>query len=198
MSSKENIKTIIATLALMAVFIFSYLVAKKEREFNPYTLKLNAGATYVTLNELKENKIVLLYFGFLSCPEACPTTLSKMAGVFKELPQNKLDKISFVFVDLDPERDTPLKLKEYASFFHSKILPVSLSLKDLNLFTQFFGIAYMKVPLKSSHMGYTIDHSTDIIVLSPEGKILEPIPHDSSKTRVLAQLNKLLNDYFKL
>lgn len=194
--SKETIKTILATLVLIAILVFSYQKTKNRNEFNPFTQKLITSKGTVTLNELKKDKIVLLYFGFLSCPDACPTTLNKMAGVFKDLPQDKLDKISFVFVDLDPERDTILKLTEYTSYFHPKILAVSLSLEDLNLFTQFFGIAFMKVPLKS-RMGYTIDHSTDIVVLSPEGKILDPIHHESSKTIILAQLNKLLNEQFK-
>jgi protein SCO1/2 len=193
---KGNIKTILATLVLMAILIFSYLKVKKEREFNPFTLKLNTGSMPVALNELKENKIVLLYFGFLSCPDACPTTLSSMAAVFKELPKNKLDKISFIFVDLDPERDTIQKLKEYTSFFHQKIIPVSLSLNELDLFTRFFGIAFMKVPLKST-MGYTIDHSTDIIVISPDGKLLTPIQHGAPKTLVLSLLNKLIDENFK-
>ena len=181
----------------MSVLIFSYLFTKKEIEYNPFTQKLNTGSAYVTLNELKENKIVLLYFGFLSCPDVCPTTLSSMARVFKDLPQNKLDKISFVFVDLDPERDTIQKLKEYAAYFHPKILAVSVPLSDLNLFTRFFGIAFMKVPLKSQ-MGYTVDHSTDIIVLSPKGEMLESLPHEHPKNLISARLNKLINEYFKL
>lgn len=195
--TKDNIKTILATLALMAVLIFSYLLTKKKTEFNPFTLKLNTGNALVTVNELKENKIVLLYFGFLSCPDACPTTLSLMASVFKELPANKLDKISFVFVDLDPERDTIERLKEYVSFFHPKITPVTIPLTDLDLFTQFFGVAFMKVPLKSQ-MGYTIDHSTHMIALSPKGEIIEHIDHGLPKAVVLAKINNLLKEQFKL
>lgn len=197
MLTKDNIKTLLAIIALAALLIFSYQVTKKKKEFDPFSLKLNTGSSYVTLNQLKENKIVFLYFGFLSCPDACPTTLSKMASVFKELPQNKLDKISFVFVDLDPERDTIEKLKEYAAFFHPKIMPVSIPLAELDQFTQYFGIAYMKVPLKSQ-MGYTIDHSTDIIVLSPKGEKLDSLIHELPKYIVLTKINKLLNDQFKL
>lgn len=196
MLSRENIKTILATIALIAILIFSYLATKKESEFNPFTLKLKTPTSSITLNELKENKIVLLYFGFLSCPDACPTTLSKMAVVFKSLPQDKLDKVSFIFVDLDPERDTLVRLQEYASFFHPKIVPVSLALSDLNLFTKFFGIAFMKVPLKSQ-MGYTIDHSTHIIVLSPKGEIIDHLDHDLTTSMATTKVKKLLDDSFK-
>ena len=195
-SFKENIKTAISVIVLTAVLIFSYYKIKEEKQFNPFTTKLNSSSGQVTLNELKENKIVLLYFGFLSCPDACPTTLSTMAAVFKELPKEKLDKISFLFVDLDPDRDTPQKLKEYASFFHPKIMPISLNPTELNLFTKYFGIAYMKVPLKSS-MGYTIDHTTDVKILSPEGKLLDHIDHGTPKNLILLQLQKIISENLK-
>jgi protein SCO1/2 len=198
MISKNFIKTVVATLALMGLLIFSYLKIRKEREreFNPFTLKLNTGTTSVTLEKLKENKIVLMYFGFLSCPVACPTTLSSMSAVFKELPKAKLDKLSFVYIDLDPERDSIEKIKEYVSYFHPKIVPISLGLDELGQFTSAFGIAFMKVPLKSA-MGYTIDHSTDIIVLSPNGDIIEFIPHGTPKVVLLNRLNGLIDKYFK-
>lgn len=190
---KEIFKTSVAVIGLVGVLLFSYLSLKKQKEFDPFNLKLNTSSGVTTLNEVKKDKIVLLYFGFLSCPDACPTTLSTMAAVFKELPPNKLDKIAFIFVDLDPERDTLVKLKEYANFFHPKIMPISLPLADLDLFTKYFGIAYMKVPLKSN-MGYTIDHSTHIIVLSADGKLLEPIEHQTPKKLILMKLNKIIEE----
>lgn len=196
MFTKDNLKTALAIAVLMSVFIFSYKKLKSEKEFNPFTLKLNSIPHSVTINELKKNKIVLLYFGFLSCPDACPTTLNTMANVFKELPPSKLDKVSFVFVDLDPERDSIEALKKYSSYFHPKIIPVSLPLEELDRFTRFFGIAFMKVPMKSN-MGYTIDHSTDIVVLSPEGKFIEPIHHGTPKVAILAQLNRLIDEHVK-
>lgn len=190
---KNNLKFAAATLALMGLFIFSYLKIRGERNYNPFNQPLKTATGFVTLNELKkENKITLMYFGFLSCPDVCPTTLSSMASVFKELPKDKLDRINFLFIDLDPERDTLERMVKYSSYFHPKITPVMLSLKELDLFTRFFGIVFMKMPLKST-MGYTIDHSTDIIVLSPEGKMLTPIAHGSPKVVVLDQLNKILN-----
>lgn len=192
--SKETIKTFLSIMGLMIILIIPYLLTKKDKNFNPYTFKMTSASGPITLNELKEKKITLMYFGFLSCPDVCPTTLSSMSSVFKTLSPEKLDKISFVFVDLDPERDTLEKLVKYSKFFHPKIIPVSLNLHDLDLFTRFFGIAFMKMPLKST-MGYTIDHSTDIIVLSPEGKILEQIAHQTPQVVITNRLNQLINDY---
>jgi protein SCO1/2 len=186
----ENLKTYLTVIVLLIVLVFSFLKNKQKNNFDPFTLKLNSSLGVSTLSDFNKNKTVLLYFGFLSCPDACPTTLSTMAAVFRELSQPQLDKLTFLFVDLDPDRDNLLKLKEYSAFFHPKIIPISLNASDLNLFTEYFGIAYMKVPLKSK-MGYTIDHSTNIVMLSPDGKFLDPIEHGTPKNVILMRLKKL-------
>lgn len=187
-------KTIFSTIALMALLIFSYLYTKKQTEFNPFTLSLNTSKGVTNLQELKKNKLTLIYFGFLSCPEACPTTLSTVGAVFKELSPEELSQINFLFVDLDPERDTPEKLKEYAGYFHPTITAVSIPLKDLDPFTRYFGIVFMKVPLKNSKMGYTIDHSTGILAMNSEGKILPHIEHGTNQTVMLALIKKMISE----
>ena len=195
MDKKNTIKTIFQTLLLMSVLIAGYLITKNRNSFDPFKLKLPSTERSITLNELKEKKqIVFLYFGFLSCPDICPTTLGKMASVFKELSEDEKKRVTLLFIDLDPERDSISDIKTYTNFFDPSTIPVSLPLKELDLFTRYFGIVFMKMPLKSE-MGYTIDHSTHIAVLSPEGKILEPILHDSPKIVVLDQIRKFLNEY---
>lgn len=196
MIKKEIIKNTVSVIVLMALFIVPYFVNKKQREFNPFLMKLNTGKESITLQQLKDNKqIVLMYFGFLSCPEVCPTTLASMANVFKDLSKEKLDKITFLFIDLDPERDKIEDLRTYSNFFDKKIIPVSLTLEELELFTKFFGVSFKKVPIKSE-LKYTIDHSTDIVVISPEGKLLEPIHHGSPKIVITSQIDKIYDEFF--
>ena len=190
----KNLKFAFSTLALMGLLIFSYLQIRTQKNYNPFIQNLKTPEGELTLREIRaENKIILMYFGFLSCPDVCPTTLSSMSKVFKDLSKEKLDRIEFLFIDLDPEKDTMERMIKYSSNFHPKIKPVIINLLDLDPFTKYFGVAFMKMPLKSK-MGYTIDHSTDIIVLSPEGQILQPIAHGSAQVDILNQLNKLFDE----
>lgn len=191
MNAKSFVKTGLVTIVLMALLITPYLLTKKERDFNPFTLELKTDSNPVTLKSLqKKYKYIFLYFGFLSCPDVCPTTLSKMAVVFKALPTELREQVALVFIDLDPERDKIEDLRNYTSFFDASTIPVSLNLQELDLFTRYFGIVFMKIPLKSE-MGYTIDHSTDIVVLNSEGKILPAIFHSSPTVAVIAQIKDL-------
>lgn len=195
--SKESIKSFFAAMALVIVLLFSYQNMRNETHFDPFIVQLNSPNGKVLLQDFKKDKITFLYFGFLACPDVCPTTLATMTSLFKNLSNEKLDKINFLFVGLDQERDSLDEMKTYVSHFHPKIIPVVVPIEKLESFARFFGVVYSKIPLKSQ-MGYTIDHSTQIVVLSPEGKILTPILHTYSKPLILSQVNQLLKDYFNL
>ena len=189
----SRIKNTAAALLLTGILLFSYFKMKQAREFDPFNLKLTSASGTFTLNALTDKKIILLYFGFLGCPDVCPTTLSQISAVFKELSENDLKKISFLFIDLDPERDTMEKLKQYTAYFHPQILPILLKSEDLNLLTRFFGISFVKVPLKSA-MSYTIDHSSEIIVISPNQKIEAPILYGTPSKIFVNRLRKIINE----
>lgn len=180
--------------ALIIILIFSYITQKSKVSLNPLTFEMETTTGKITLDELRKNhKIIILYFGFLSCPEACPTTLGTMANTINDLPKEKLDQVAFVFVDLDPERDQLADIKNYTEFFSKKIIPISIPLKDLEHFTKKFGIVFKKMKIESK-LDYTIDHSTDVIVLGQDGKLLSHIEHGSPKVVYLDRINKILNN----
>lgn len=195
MKLNDNLKLLLSAIVLFFIIIFAYQRNQTNINFKPYETKLISNDKEIKLSDFK-GKIVLMYFGFLTCPEACPTTLNKFAGVFKELTPDELKNVEMIFVDLDPERDTLQKMKDYTSFFHSKFIPVQVNPKDFESFNRFFGIEFRKVQL-NSNMGYTIDHSTDVVVISPDQKMLPNFHHESDKKFILLDLKKLLTEYYK-
>jgi protein SCO1 len=136
----------------------------------------------VSLSDYK-GKLVLLYFGFLSCPDVCPTTLSVYSQAFKELDARTLEQVQFLFIDVDPERDTLDALQKYTAFFHSQFLPISGSLSEVEQVAKLYGATFRKVPL-SSGMKYTIDHTASVFLIDGEGKFIESIPHGTTHTEV--------------
>jgi len=187
-------KTVLAILLLALCLAFSYFYKTGNPRFDAYNYSLQTTNKTFTLNEFKEQKkVLLLYFGFLSCPEACPTTLSTMASTINELSLEELNKVEFVFIDLDPERDSLKDIGDYARYFSEKIIPVSLPLKDLDNFTKKFGIVFMKQNIQSE-MDYTIEHSVDVVVLDQNGKMQEPIHSGSPKVVYLKRIRDLINN----
>lgn len=194
--NKDHLLYGLGGILLIVVLFFSYKQTEIKKNYNPLSQKMSVPSGMPTFEELSKNKLTVLYFGFLSCPDVCPTTLSEVTKIFKTFSPEKLNNMVFLFVDLDPERDSLEKMINYTSHFHSKITPAIVELKSLNLFTNSFGIVFMKVPLKSA-MGYTIDHSTQMVMLSPDQKETQIILHDDSKDKKTATINSFYQKYFK-
>ena len=78
----------------------------------------------VSLKDFR-GKEVLVYFGYTYCPDICPTSLAATAEGLKQLTPEELARVAMIFVSVDPKRDTPARLKEYVTFFHSAIVGVT-------------------------------------------------------------------------
>lgn len=121
-----------------------------------------------TLADFK-GKVVTLFFGFTHCPDVCPTTLSEMAVVMKELGADA-GRLQVLFVTVDPERDTAEVLKRYVPAFHPSFLGLTGSAEDIARTAKEFKIFYQKQPLPSGG-GYTMDHSAGTYILDGEGRL---------------------------
>ena len=107
----------------------------------------------------------LVFIGFTHCPDICPTTLAELAAVQKQWAQSGLpNKPRLLFVSIDPERDTPAKLAEYAAYFHADTITATAGEPQLGEFTKALGLVYMQVPQGDS---YTMDHSSTLVLLNP-------------------------------
>lgn len=123
-------------------------------------------------------KYMLVFFGYTYCPDACPTALAVQAQAFEELGPLS-NRIAPIFVTVDPMRDTPERLKAYLSAFDGK--PPSTRPKFIGLTgndEEIAAIAKGYRVIYQAHMGghpgnfveYTVDHTTDIYLMNPEGK----------------------------
>ena len=187
---------LLASFILGAALWYSHQRSNTQSNYDPYKQSLISPLGERSLSHFSDGKMTIMYFGFLTCPVICPTTLSELSSLLKEFNQEELSNISVLFISLDPERDTLEKMVSYTNHFNKKIIPVILDLKSLHLFTEAFGIVFMKVPLRSS-MGYTIDHSTQVLVVSPDQKEIKMLLHDDSRALKKASLLTYYKNFFK-
>ena len=122
-----------------------------------------------------------VFFGYTYCPDICPTTLSTLAGVVKQLqadPQG-LSNIQVVFVSVDPQRDTPDVLEGYLKYFNEAFQGLTGAQQDIDSLTRQFGAAYMKEPETTSGQ-YLVSHTSSIFLVDPHGQLLASFspPHD--------------------
>lgn len=141
-----------------------------------------------TLSEFR-GKVVVLFFGFMQCPDVCPTTLSEAAVALKELGP-KADDVQILFITVDPERDTPELLVRYVTAFHPKFLGLRGNQAELEQAAKLFKIYYAKNP--SPGGGYSMDHSAGQFVLDKQGRPRLLVQHGAGPTVLAHDLNQLL------
>lgn len=137
-------------------------------------------------------KVVLLSFGYTSCPDICPTSLAATAAVLNRLPPTEANRVVGLFVSVDPERDTAARLKEYVAFFHPAMVGATGSPPELAAVAQQYGVYYAKHATGSA-AGYVVDHSSDTYLIDAGGRLLGRIPHAAPPEQVVAEIRRGLD-----
>lgn len=136
------------------------------------------------------DKISLIYFGFTSCPDVCPTTLVQIKQLNTLLTAEEAEQVQFYFITVDPERDTPERLKEYLSYFDPTFKGLVGSVSQLEQMTNSFNVFYSKVPTAVGQ--YTIEHSAYVFVLDKAGESVLLFREGMTPEEMARDLKKLL------
>ena len=129
---------------------------------------------------------LLISFGFTSCPDVCPTALQSIGQAMDLLGQDG-DRVQPLFITLDPERDTPEVVGDYAEAFHPKLIGLTGSAAQIAQAAGAYRVYYAKVPdPNDDDAGYTIDHSAFIYLMSPDGTYLTHFSHASTPEDIAA------------
>jgi protein SCO1 len=158
-------------------------VLPKPRELAPFSLTDQRGKPFT--RESLEGHWTFLYFGFTSCPDICPVTLSVLAQVQKALQESGKPKLAgdfrVVLVTVDPERDDPATLGTYVEAFSKDFLGVTGTREAIAELATQLNVAFMKVPAEGG--GYTVDHTGNIVIVNPRGHYhaFIRLPHERDK-----------------
>jgi protein SCO1/2 len=112
--------------------------------------------------------VVVVFFGFTHCPDACPTTLSELATVAQDLGPDAR-RLQVVVVTVDPARDTPEVLRQYVSAFNPTFLGLTGTQEEITAAAKEFKVYFQKQPQPGG--SYTVDHSAGTFVLDKEGRL---------------------------
>jgi protein SCO1 len=148
----------------------------------------------VALSDFR-GKAVLLYFGYTACPDICPTNLAVIAYALKQLAPAERARVQVVFVSVDPGRDHPERLAEYAAYWDPTFLGVTGTEQDVAAVARQYGAAYRIVEQSGSAMGYLVDHSAFTYVIDAQGGLVATLPHATPAAELLSLLRPLLAEH---
>ncbi len=134
---------------------------------------------------------VLVFFGYSSCPDVCPTTLSKLSAVTRRLG-DAAPGVKTLHVTVDPERDTPEVLETDLSLFRLDALGLTGTREAIDAVVAQFGAAYEIVPTPESAGEYSVSHTTDLYLLDRDGRLARTFAYEATVEEIVEGIRAVL------
>ena len=190
------IATVIAIVAVVGLFLTTTdsKFGEKKRTFSDlggdFTLDSKKGP--ISLTDYR-GKVVILYFGFLTCPEVCPNSMAVVKNALNKLTAEQLRSTRAILVSVDPRRDSLDDLAEFASFYHDNLVGVTGSQQQIKRITDQYGAYYDIEEIGSIAQDYGIEHSSRYYVIGPDGNLIAAMRHSTTPNELRAQIAQVLN-----
>lgn len=158
---------LIAAAVIARPYTYNGSLIEPPTPAQDFTLTSGDGSLY-RLSDQK-GKVVLLFFGYTTCPDVCPATLSEMKQMRDRLG-DQADKVEFVFITVDPQRDTPERIGQYAAAFDPSITGLSGTEAELEPVWNGYWV-YRSISKQESAAGYLVDHSARTYLIDKSGNL---------------------------
>ena len=156
----------------------------------PFTLVNHLGET-VTEQDFR-GRYMLIYFGFTFCPDICPTELGVMSAAVNALG-SKGEQVTPVLITIDPERDTPEVLARYVALFHPRLVGLTGTPEQVDAAAKAWHVYYGKVEDESVSEAYTMDHSSIVFLMGPDGEYLKLFRPQTQPDEMAQAIETFLN-----
>jgi len=183
---------IISALIISIISIFvakPYVEAYQERQKYEFTLNTIDGE--IKLSDYR-GKAVAIYFGYMYCPDACPTSLSLLNESLKDFTPEQVKDFQGIFVSVDPERDSLKDLKEYGKYFHSNIIGTTGTEEKLKKITKDYGSYYVLEKATPEDKLYNVAHTSYFYIFDKNGNLTDKLRHFTSPSEITEALKKVL------
>ncbi|HSM57193.1 MAG TPA: SCO family protein [Candidatus Sulfomarinibacteraceae bacterium] len=162
----------------------------EPRDTPAFTLTGAAGDD-VSLSDFRD-KVVLIYFGYTFCPDACPTTMADLARVQRQLGDGA-EAVQVLMVSVDPQRDTPQAAQAYAESFDPSFIGLSGTEAQIAAAAEPFGVFY-EAHDGGEGSGYLVDHTARVFLINRQGELHLTYPFGAPPEEIAADLRYLVRE----
>ena len=198
MNKRTFIFVLLIFLSITASLAYYLSVRLADNSSDIYA---NVGGDFTLRSELRpvalsdfQGKVVLLFFGFTSCPDYCPTELARIASAIKKLSENERNQTQVLFVTIDPERDSIEKVSLYTKFFHENILGLVGTPEEVRKVADKYFVFYEIIKDSGSDIAYTIDHTLTTFLIARNGRVKKLIDKHWTSTQLAEAVRVALRD----
>ncbi len=197
MKSKRTLFFWVFAVFFFAVILFGQQYLKQQGSGlipgngGDFTLQSDKGP--VSLSDFR-GKVVALYFGYMSCPDICPTSMWNLSSAMRMLTPEQAAQVQGIFVSVDPDRDSPRAMGMFVKGFWDSFIGLTGKKENIDKIARQYSVVYEKVPLKDSAMGYVVDHSSVIYLIDKQGVVQFFTPHNTAPEELRDDLLKLIEE----
>ncbi len=156
----------------------------------PFTLVSGEGKT-VTEKDYR-GRYLLVYFGYTFCPDICPTTLNAVGEALDKIGP-KASKVQPLFITVDPKRDTPAVVRQFAAAFGPRVVGLTGSAEQIAAVAKAYRVYYAEHRTGKGADDYTMDHSSVLYLMGPDGRFIAPIRADMNPDEMAVALARLVS-----
>ena len=201
MIKKNQYYLLFIMMAVIALGVLIEIVFRRPYSFHGTTISPPLPVTDFALQTANEEvfrlseqkgKLILLFFGYTSCPDVCPVTLATFKQVYDDLGADA-QLVRFVMITADPDRDTPERVAEYAAQFNPEFIGLSGDLVVLEQIWKELGVFVVKQESNSA-AGYLVSHTASVYVLDQQGGLFMTFPYGTNATEIADDIRQILKD----
>jgi len=187
--------------AVIALTILMELVFRRPYAFHGTVINPPLPVTDFALQTANEEvfrlsdqkgKIVLLFFGYTSCPDVCPVTLATFKQVYERLGEDA-QKVRFVMITADPERDTPEIVSAYTARLNPDFIGLSGDITELEVIWKELGV-FVEKQDSGSAAGYLVSHTASVYVINQNGELFMTFPYGTGVTELADDIRQTLKE----
>ena len=201
MIKKNQYYLLFIMTAVIALGVLIEVVFRRPYSFHGTTISPPLPVTDFALQTANEEvfrlseqkgKLILLFFGYTSCPDVCPVTLATFKQVYDDLGADA-QLVRFVMITADPDRDTPERVAEYAAQFNPEFIGLSGDLVVLEQIWKELGV-FVEKQESNSAAGYLVSHTASVYVLDQQGGLFMTFPYGTNATEIADDIRQILKD----
>lgn len=182
---------IIGLIALFTLTSKSEFGEKTPNSFDQlggdFTLQSSQGD--VSLSDFK-GQAVVMYFGFMSCPEVCPNSLAVIKAAFNKINAENINAVQGIMISIDPARDSVQSLAAFTQHFHSQIIGVTGNQSALAKTAKQYGAYFSKTD--DPKLGYLFEHVSRYYVIDKDGELVDAMRHSTTPNELAARLKTII------
>lgn len=201
MNESRVLKISIFAAVFLSIFIIVFYVTTSTRPIGekykplselggPFTLQTKKGP--FSLSDV-EGKVSVVYFGFLSCTEACPASIGVVQAAYKQLNDDERNGVQFLFISVDPERDSLEDLYDFGDYYDNDLIALTGTREEIDQVTSDYGVFFELTDLEGSALGYTVDHSSRFYMIDKSGELFTTMSHSTTPSELAARIKQLQN-----